>query len=331
MKEVLLLKMVKEASKIVITSHQNSDVDAVLSCFVVKKLISKINSTAIVSVVTSGMNAQARKVVESLGIASEVRDGDSIPEYDLCLLVDVNNPMHLGSLRDNISYDKPMIIIDHHRPSTNTPSKALAILDENAVATAEVLCDLMINMDVRPSKEEAQCLLIGILSDSRRLSMGTSKTMRNVAYLLSCGASLSEAIATLSIPMTYSEKIARLKASQRALIYSLGQWIIAISNVGSYEASAARALVDLGADLAAVCNELNDEVRLCARASEEFVKKTGVHLGEEMDKLSALMSGSGGGHAGAACATIPKGCEDIISGFLTLMSNRLGQPVKKMD
>ncbi|MEM0083370.1 MAG: DHHA1 domain-containing protein, partial [Candidatus Nezhaarchaeales archaeon] len=228
-------------------------------------------------------------------------------------------------------YDKPMIIIDHHRPSTNTPSKALAILDENAVATAEVLCDLMINMDVRPSKEEAQCLLIGILSDSRRLSMGTSKTMKNVAYLLSCGASLSEAVTILSTPMTYSEKIARLKASQRALIYSLGQWIIAISNVGSYEASAARALVDLGADLAAVCNELNDEVRLCARASEEFVKKTGVHLGEEMDKLSALMSGSGGGHAGAACATIPKGCEDIISGFLTLMSNRLGQPVKKMD
>ncbi|MEM0232677.1 MAG: DHH family phosphoesterase [Candidatus Nezhaarchaeales archaeon] len=323
--------MVKETSKIVITSHQNSDVDAVLSCLVVKKLINKMNPSAIVSVVTAGMNVQARKIIESLGISSEVRDGDSMPEYDLCLLIDVNNPMHLGSLRDYINYDKPMIIIDHHRPSINIPSKALVILDENAVATAEVLCDLMINIDVRPSKEEAQCLLIGILSDSRRLSMGTSKTMKNVAYLLSCGASLSEAVTILSTPMTYSEKIARLKASQRALIYSLGQWIIAISNVGSYEASAARALVDLGADLAAVCNELNDEVRLCARASEEFVKKTGIHLGEEMDKLSALMSGSGGGHAGAACATIPKGCEDVMNRFLTLISDRLGLPIKKID
>ncbi|MEM0240142.1 MAG: DHH family phosphoesterase [Candidatus Nezhaarchaeales archaeon] len=331
MKEVLFSKMVKKASKIIVASHQNSDVDAVLSCFATKKLISRINPLATVTIVTPGMNVQARRIVESLGISSEIQDGDSIIEYDLCLLVDVNNPAHLGPLRDYIDYNKLMIIIDHHRPSTNMPPRALAILDEGAVATAEVLCDLMINIDVRPSREEAQCLLIGILSDSRRLSIGTSKTMRDISYLISCGASLPEAVAILSMPMTYSEKIARLKASQRALIYSLGQWIVVTSKVGSYEASAARALIDLGADLAAVCNELDNEIRLCVRANEEFVKRTGMHLGEEMDRLGSLMSGSGGGHASAACATIPKGCEDVVGRFLTLVSGKLGLPIKKID
>lgn len=331
MKEVLVVRMVKEASKIVIISHQNSDVDAVLSCYVAKRLINRINPSAKVHAITPGMNLQARKVVENLGLSLEIQHGDSLPEYDLCLFVDVNNPLHLGSLKDQIAYDEPIIIIDHHRPSTNMPSKALAILDERAVATAEVLCDLMVNMGMRPSKEEAQCLLIGILSDSRRLSIGSCKTMQDVAYLLSCGASLSEAVAVLSMPMSYSEKIARLKALQRTSIYSLGQWVIAVSNVGSYEASAARALVDLGADLAAVCNEFNNEVRVCTRANEEFVKKTGLHLGEVMDKLSSLMSGSGGGHASAACATVPKSCNEVVNELLALISSRIGQPIKKVD
>jgi len=331
LKEILLVKMVKEASKIVITSHQNSDVDAVLSCYVVKNIINKLNPWAMVDIITPKMNLQARRVTESLGIASEIIEGDSLPRYDLCLLIDVNNLAHLGELRKSLVDDKPVVIIDHHRPSIGMPFNALPIIDDEAVATAEVLCDIVISLDLRPTRKEAQCLLIGILSDSRRLMIGTEKTIRDVAFLLSHGASLPEAVAALNIPMSYSEKVARLKASQRASLYSLGQWIVAVSNVGSYEASAARALIDLGADLAAVCNELNDEVRLCVRAHEEFVKSTNLHLGEELERLGSMMSGSGGGHASAACVTVPRRCGEVIDGFLALVSNKLRLSIKEID
>lgn len=331
MKEVLLIKMIRGVGKIVITSHQNSDVDAVLSCYVAKKIIDKLNPRATVDIITPGMNLQARRVAESLGIAAQILEKDSLPEYELCLMMDVNNLTHIGVLRNYVTRDKPVAIIDHHRPSINIPPNALSIIDEKAVATAEVLCDVLIGLDLKPTREEAQCLLIGILSDSRRLLIGTEKTLRDVAFLLSHGASLPEAIATLSIPMSYSERIARLKASQRATLYSLGQWIIAVSNVGSYEASAARALIDLGADLAAVCNELDSEVRLCARANEEFVRGTNMHLGEELERLGSLMSGSGGGHASAACVTAPRQCGEVINEFLALVSNKLRLPLKKID
>lgn len=331
LKEVLLIKMIKGASRIVITSHQNSDVDAVLSCYVVKKIVGRFNPQATVNIITPGMNLQAKRISESLGILTEIIERDSLPQYDLCLLIDVNNLAHLGTLKNYVTDSKPVAIIDHHRPSMGMPSNALSIIDEGAVATAEVLCDVLINLDIRPTKEEAQCLLIGILSDSRRLMIGTEKTLKDVTFLMSHGASLSEAVAALSMPMSYSEKIARLKASQRASLYSLGQWIVAISNVGSYEASAARALIDLGADLAAVCNELNGEVRLCARASEDFIKNTGIHLGEELERLGLMMSGSGGGHASAACVTIPRQCSEVLEGFLAFMSNKLKLPIKKME
>ena len=334
MKEVLLIElieMVKGASKIVITSHQNSDVDAVLSCYVAKSIINRLNPRATVDIIAPKMNLQARRVAESLGITSEIIEGDSLPQYDLCLLMDVNNLAHVGALRESLANDKPVIIIDHHRPSTSMPSNALLIIDDEAVATAEVLCDVLMSLNLRPTRGEAQCLLIGILSDSRRLMIGTEKTIRDVAFLLSHGASLPEAVAVLNMPMSYSEKIARLKASQRASLYSLGPWIVAVSNIGSYEASAARALIDLGADLAAVCNELNGEVRLCVRASEEFVKSTNIHLGEELERLGSMMFGSGGGHASAACVTIPRRCGEVIEGFLKLVSNKLKLPIKKID
>lgn len=328
---VCLLRLIKHAGKIVVTSHQNSDVDAVLSCYVVKKLINRLNPSATTNIITSGMNLQAKKVVESLGISLEIQEGNVLPCYDVCVLVDVNNPMHVGVLKDSIAYDKPIIIIDHHKPSINMPQNALTIINEKAVATAEVVCDLIRYMDFKLTKEEAQCLLIGIISDSRRLSIGSIKTLRNVAFLLSRGASLPEAITVLSMPMSFSEKVARLKASQRASIYCLGQWIIAVSNVGSYEASAARALIDLGADIAAVCNELNGEVRLCVRASEDFAKRTNIHLGEVLEKLSLSMSGSGGGHATAACATLPKRYSEVVTVLLALLSDILGYEVKKLS
>ncbi len=327
-----MLKLIKQAKNIIITSHQNSDIDAVLSCYVMKRLINKVNPYAEVDIVTSKINMPAKKVLEKLNILSTIKEADYVPEYDLCIFIDVNNPLHLGPLGDKIRPDKPIVIIDHHKPSVNMPLNALvSIIDDQAVATAEVVCDIIQEICVKPSKEEALCLLLGILSDSRRLLIGTVKTSRDITFLLSCGASLSEAVSILYMPLSYSEKIARLKASQRATIFSLGQWIIAMSNVGSYEASAARALVDLGADIAAVCNDLDEGSRLCVRASEEFIRTTNIHLGEELEKMGLIMSGSGGGHASAACVSVPRQCNDVLKGFLEMMSNRLKQPLRKID
>lgn len=327
-----MLMLIKQAKNITIISHQNSDIDAVLSCYVMKKLIGRINPHAEVDIITPKMNVPAKKVLEKLNILSVIKEADSMPDYDLCIFVDVNNPSHLGSLESEIRCDRPIIIIDHHKPSANMPSNALiSIIDDQAVATAEVICDIMQELCIKPNREEALCLLLGILSDSRRLLIGTVKTSKNLAFLLSCGASLSEAASILYMPLSYSEKIARLKASQRATIFSLGQWIIAISNVGSYEASAARALVDLGADIAAICNDLDEGSRVCVRASEEFVRTTNIHLGEELERMGLIMSGSGGGHAGAACISVPRQCDDVLKAFLEMMSNKLKQPLKKID
>ncbi|MCS7140040.1 MAG: DHH family phosphoesterase [Candidatus Nezhaarchaeota archaeon] len=327
-----MVRLIKQVKHIVITSHQNSDVDAVLSCCITKKLINSINPHVVVDVIVPRINVTAKKVLERLGLSNVIEEGDRFPEYDTCFFIDVNNPSHLGPLQKEVRIDKPVVIIDHHKPSSAIPPNTLiSIIDEQAIATAEVLCDLMCELGIKPNKKEALCLLIGILYDSRKLSIGGLKTFHKVSFLLSCGASLAEASSILYMPLSYSEKIARLKASQRACLLSIGQWVVALSNVGSYEASAARALIDLGADIAAVCNEFEGGSRMCVRASEEFVRLTGIHLGKELEDLGLAMSGSGGGHASAACMSTPRTCNEVLKRFLELLSDRLKLPIKKVD
>jgi nanoRNase/pAp phosphatase (c-di-AMP/oligoRNAs hydrolase) len=101
--------------------------------------------------------------------------------------------------------------------------------------------------------------------------------------------------------MDFSERVARLKASRRTRLFRVGNWIIALSHVSAYEASAARALVALGAHVGAVAGSKNGRIEISLRSSLEFNKQTGVHLGRDIAKpLGEYLHGMGGGHATAA-------------------------------
>jgi nanoRNase/pAp phosphatase (c-di-AMP/oligoRNAs hydrolase) len=122
-----------------------------------------------------------------------------------------------------------------------------------------------------------------------------------VADLIDAGVNAQEALALLSIPMEESERIARLKASKRIKLLKIGEWLIVLSHVGAYQASAARALISLGAHVVIVAGQKGDKLRISMRASQDFYRKTNFHLGRELAKpLGEHFRGMGGGHAVAA-------------------------------
>jgi nanoRNase/pAp phosphatase (c-di-AMP/oligoRNAs hydrolase) len=101
--------------------------------------------------------------------------------------------------------------------------------------------------------------------------------------------------------MDFSERVARMKACRRAKLIKIENWIIALSHVSAYQASAARALVDLGAHLAAVAGQKNEKIEISLRCTREFNQVTGIHLGRDIAKpLGEYLQGMGGGHATAA-------------------------------
>ncbi|MCJ7713346.1 DHHA1 domain-containing protein, partial [Candidatus Bathyarchaeota archaeon] len=147
----------------------------------------------------------------------------------------------------------------------------------------------------------ANALFLGIAFDTRHFVLGNSATFQTISELCEIGVDTKEALSSLSLPMSFSERVARIKACGRARIIIINKWIIAISEVSSYQASAARALIDLGAHLAAIAGKKGENIDMSLRCTNKFNKDTGIHLGKDIAQpLGESLQGMGGGHALAA-------------------------------
>jgi len=104
----------------------------------------------------------------------------------------------------------------------------------------------------------------------------------------------------------------------------MNEWIIALSHVSAYQASAARALIDLGADVAAVAGQKIEKLEVSLRGTREFYKQTGIHLGKDIAKpLGEYIHGMGGGHATAAGANGAEDIEVALKRCLFLLKEKL--------
>jgi nanoRNase/pAp phosphatase (c-di-AMP/oligoRNAs hydrolase) len=91
-----------------------------------------------------------------------------------------------------------------------------------------------------------------------------------------------------------------------------------------YQASAARALVDLGAHMAAVAGQKNEKIEISLRCTREFNQVTGIHLGRDIAKpLGEYLQGMGGGHATAAGVNGTGDVETGLKRCLRLLKEKL--------
>ena len=225
-----------------------------------------------------------------------------------------------------IKAGRPLIVIDHHARHPETESIAtLSVADEAASSTCVVVYRLFKEADIKPSVAEAKALFLGIAFDTRHFILATSETLKIVAELTDAGVDAQETLSILSLPMDFSERIARLKAANRVKILRMKDWLIAFANISAYQASAARGLVALGADVAVVAGKKGNEIQVSFRASHKFYTETDVHVGRDLAKpLGEFLSGMGGGHSVSAgangagdVAACLKFCEKLLKNKLS--------------
>ena len=289
---------------VLITSHENVDPDGLCSAFAIESLIHTLYPDVKCVLSFDGLNLLSQKIVDRFNLKVEkLRDSP----VDGIIIVDTNSAEQLGRLKDLINWRNPVLVIDHHVSHPNTKKIAdFVIINETAVATTEIIYQIYQNMNLSLSKAIGSLLFLGLLSDSRHLLLANNETLQFVHQILDLGVNYSEMIELLSMPIERPERIARLKAAQRATLHKINEWIVAISQVSAYEASACRALMQLGADVAIVFGEKQGEIRVSARATNEITDKTNLNLAKDvMEKIGEFMHGEGGGHDRAA------GCNGI--------------------
>ncbi|NVM05161.1 MAG: DHH family phosphoesterase [Candidatus Helarchaeota archaeon] len=301
MKRLISHIKTEEIKKILLISHPNADPDAFCGLHALKLILNRILSNLEIEIFAEGLSSLSEQIAAELNIEISAEIQNFSP--DLVILFDVNNVNNIGPISEQIKLDtKSIIIIDHHAAPPNIEDYSpLSVIDDNAISATEIIFDIFDQMDIQLTPEEAFLILLGMLYDSRHFILGSLRSFSIVPKLIESGADYSRAISILRIPMSRPEKIARIKAAQRLEILEIKDWIILTSHVSSYEASACRALLNLGADVVIVTAEKKNEVRISARSTTRFYEQTKIHLGKDiMEKLSSIINGVGGGHATAA-------------------------------
>jgi nanoRNase/pAp phosphatase (c-di-AMP/oligoRNAs hydrolase) len=206
----------------------------------------------------------------------------------------------------------PKIIIDHHAPNQETMALCkLCFIDDTAAANCELIYRLYDEAQVTPTLNEAKALFVGTAFDTRHFALSNSSTLQIVAKLAALGIDVQDTLATFALPIDPSERMAKLKACKRAKIVKVGDWIIALSHVSAYQASAAKSLVDLGAHMSAVAGKKNDKMEISLRSTREFHLQSGVHLGTDIAApLGEFLGGVGGVRLWSACDGQAAGGDD---------------------
>jgi len=300
--EITKLLDERNAKLVVLLCHINADPDAVGSAFAFSQLLGHLRPSLNLEIAAAqGPSRLSKFMLKAL--STRLTANPSIENADLLVLLDTNTIQQLGDWSERVKASKAaLVVIDHHASHPETERLAtLIVADENASSTCEIVYRLFKETGVELTQAEAKALFLGIAFDSRHFVLASSATFKAIAELIDTGVKAEEALSLLSLPMDPSERIARLKASRRSKLLRINNWLVALSHVSAYQASAARALIALGAHVAVVAGQRGEKIQISMRSSRDFYEKTGVHLGRDVAKpLGEYLKGMGGGHSVSA-------------------------------
>ena len=324
--EMVLAKV--KAKLVVLICHQNADPDALGSVYAFAQLLKRTHPQMDVEVAPAqGVSKISGEILKA--IPMDITTAPRIEAADVIFLLDTSTIEQVGPWKSRLeNTTKPIIVIDHHVAHPKTIELAhLAIIQENASSACEIVYEMFRQKRVQPSLETAQALFLGIAFDTKHFSIANSATFKTIAELIDFGVDPKEVLHLLMIPMDYSEKTSRLKAAKRLKLIKIGEWLITVSHVSSYQSSAARALLKVGAHVAAVGGKKGKTFKISLRSATKFYRKTGIHLGRDIAKpLGDYINGMGGGHSTAAGASGTGEFTKVSEKCIALFQEKLSEP-----
>jgi len=231
--------------------------------------------------------------------------------YDLVIVLDSSDVSRIGEVLDE--YGQPDLNIDHH--PTNTQFGRINLVETGAVATAEILYELIRELELPISQPAAEALLTGLITDSLgfRTNNTTPKSFRTAAALQELGADPS-----------YLHWKALLERPLEAVLY----WGQGLSKVQKEDRLVWTTLTledrekvgYPGRDDADLVNVLStiSETDVCVIFIEQKNGSTKIswRAQEGFDVAEVALKFGGGGHKPAAGATVKGELEQIVADVL---------------
>ncbi|HWQ18817.1 MAG TPA: DHH family phosphoesterase [Methanotrichaceae archaeon] len=280
--------------------HRNADPDAIGSAYSLQSAFGGSIGVA------EDISKSAGSLIDA--VRAEVIIDPDVENYGFVVVVDTSVRLQLGAAKLG-----KYAVVDHHLDHSLIQNAEFYI-QRPANSTAEIAWRILSEEGIRPTREMALAMVVGIISDTGRFRRGMPEAFRAVSdILLAGGLNYDEALMVLSsTPSDVSQRIATLKAAARSEIEWTGDWIVATTEINSFEGTSAMSLVDIGADVAFAAGKHGNLTRVSGRARRE-AGRAGIDLSEIMRSVAKSHYGEGGGHRGAAALEAPADARVLLA------------------
>jgi len=201
-----ICKEIKESKSIIILAHKDPDGDAIGSSLAMYLALKQINLN--VDIV---MPVYPR-IYGFLPGATEIKKEGNSNNYDLAIALDCGDRGRLGDCIEYFDKANKTISIDHH--GTNKMFADYNYVNPDSCATAQSLFVVLNFMGINITKEIAECLYAGILTDTGgfKYSSVTEETFEIAKELFSKGINIADIskkmLDTITKPQLLLTKIA---------------------------------------------------------------------------------------------------------------------------
>ena len=316
--------------KVLITTHDQVDLDGFASCFLFKYFLEIYDKTIEPHIFLSRISSFTLNYLSKLKKKFpdiEILEENSIDflNIEYLIVLDTNNLKQVA-LPETITYDEiniPILFIDHHFSLNTGHAKNVDennIIMNEATSTAEIIFKIFQHYQIQIPVKFRYLVLAAIYSDTGRFKYANNDSFHTFSNLLNEDTNFQEFLSYIKNRNEFSKKVAIIKGLQRVEIIRVNDWLIGLSHVSSYTSSVASAMIQIGFDIGIVYSKSSSNFRITTRAKKEICLQTGLHLGKI---LSEIQEGNGGGHDGAASINGENSFDSALSKILEKIKKTL--------
>ncbi len=307
------MALIESAQRIALLAHEHPDGDCLGSALGFAHILDALGKTCVPACADPAPQSFTfipgiERLQQSLGPVGE-------EQFDLVIALDAGELTRYGTLYErhrNFLDTVTILNIDHHISSQGCGR--VNIIDPKAASTTELLVLFQQQAQLPLTKDAAQCLLTGLITDtsSFQFTSTTARTMETGAIVVAAGA-VAETIVG-PIYRTKSLAHVRLQAQVIEHIETVYNGRLAWSYATEKTLAEAGATTDMDNNFSGFIRDI-EGVQIAAffkSYDEPNITRLSLRCAEPYSAADICLSLGGGGHARAAGATINKSIEEAI-------------------
>jgi phosphoesterase RecJ-like protein len=307
-----VVDVLRTRDRIAVVSHENPDGDALGSLLGVSLALRELGKDVVMYLEGTAPLPAEYRFLDLAGVARELPA--DIDERVL-LAVDCANERRIGESNEAVERAAFVIDVDHHHDNSRFGDVNLVVPD--ASSTAEVVRDVLRELDVELTPAIAEALYVGLVTDTGRFQYTntTPKALRLAAELVEAGADVHGIFRHVYETVQFAKLKLLARALDRARLFDGGRLVVSyllrgdFAEVGAEEPFSEGIIDHLraveGSEMVALIREPpRDEGpsrRISLRSSHD-----------EVDVSAIARLRGGGGHPQAAGFSSEEPIEEII-------------------